>query len=128
MIFDSDIAIWILRGDARAMKFAQGFSPEERLLSVVSHLELLQGCRHRREQQDLEELLSGWFGEILPLDTRISRRAVLLMREFGLSHRPSASDLLIAATALEAGEALATGNVKHFRFVPGLVIRPFQVD
>jgi predicted nucleic acid-binding protein len=48
------------------------------------------------------------------------------MREFGRSHQPSAPDTLIAATALETGEALATGNVKHFRFVPGLVIRPFQ--
>jgi predicted nucleic acid-binding protein len=127
MIFDSDIAIWMLRGDTAAMKFAQAFSPEQRLLSVISQLELLQGCRHRREQRDLEELLSGWFGEILPLDTGISRRAVILMQEFGLSHRPSAADTLIAATALEAGETLATGNVKHFRFVPGLIIRPFRV-
>ena len=126
MIFDSDIAIWMLRGHPSALKFARGFSPDQRLLSVISQLELLQGCRDQREQRALEELLGGWFGEITPLDAGISRRAVRLMKEFGLSHRPSAADTLIAATALEVGESLATGNVKHFRFVPGLVIRPFR--
>jgi predicted nucleic acid-binding protein len=126
MIFDSDIAIWMLRGDSSALEFARACPPDQRTLSVISHLELLQGCRDQREQQALEELLSNWFGEIAPLDAGISRRAVSLIREFGLSHRPSAADALIAATALQAGETLATGNVKHFRFVPGLAIRPFQ--
>lgn len=126
MIFDSDIAIWMLRGDASALKFARGISPDQRTLSVVSQLELLQGCRDRREQRALEELLNGWFSEVTAIDSGISRRAVVLMREFGLSHRTSPADALIAATALEAGEALATGNVRHFRFVPGLVIKPFQ--
>ena len=84
VIFDSDIAIWMLRGDPAALKFARGFSPDQRLLSVISQLELLQGCRDQREQRALEELLGGWFGEITPLDAGISRRAVRLMREFGL--------------------------------------------
>ena len=126
MIFDSDIAIWMLRGDTSALRFARDFSPDQRTLSVVSQLELLQGCRDQREQRALGELLNGWFGEVTPIDPGISRRAVVLMREFGLSHRPSPADALIAATALEAGETLATGNVRHFRFVPGLVIKPFQ--
>ena len=125
MIFDTDIVIWMLRGDFSALNFAHGCSPEQRILSVISELELLQGCRDQREQRALQELLSGWFAEIVPLDPGIGRRAVSIMREFGLSRRPSAADTLIAATALEAGEPLATGNVRHFRFVPGLVISPF---
>ena len=126
MILDSDIVIWMLRGDSSALKFAKAYSPERRNISVVTQLELLQGCRDSREQRAFEELLAGWFDEVVPLDAGISRRAVSLMREFGLSHRPSAADALLASTALEAGETLATGNIKHFRFVPGLVIKPFR--
>ena len=35
------------------------------------------------------------------------------------------SDLLIGATALEHGYAVATVNLRHFRLIPGLEIIPF---
>jgi predicted nucleic acid-binding protein len=95
-------------------------------MSVVSELELLEGCRNRREQRAVEELLSGWFAEIIPVDAGMSRLAVRLMQQFGLSHRPGMADVLIAATALETSQPLATSNVKHFLFVPGLEIEPFK--
>ncbi len=126
MIFDTDVTIWILRGEPRALDFARATPPDRRLMSVVSELELLEGCRNQREQRAVEELLNGWFGEIIPVDVGVSRVAVRLMQQFGLSHRPGMADVLIAATALETGEALATSNLKHFRFVPGLAIEPFK--
>jgi predicted nucleic acid-binding protein len=36
------------------------------------------------------------------------------------------ADVLIAATALDCGEVVATANVKHFDFIPGLVVKPFR--
>jgi predicted nucleic acid-binding protein len=33
-------------------------------------------------------------------------------------------DLLIAATALQLGFGVATGNVRHFQVVPGLTVVP----
>lgn len=126
MIFDTDIAIWMLRGEPSALAFASAVPPDKRLMSVVSQLELLQGCRDRREQRALEELLRGWFSEIVPVDAKVCHSAVGLMRQFALSHRPGAADVLIAATALQTGEPLATANVRHFRFVPGLLIEAFS--
>jgi predicted nucleic acid-binding protein len=126
LIFDTDVTIWILRGESRALDFARATPPERRLMSVVSQLELLEGCRNRREQRAVEELLNGWFAEIIPVDAGVSRLAARLMQQFGLSHRPGMADVLIAATALQTGDTLATSNVKHFRFVPGLVIEPFK--
>lgn len=126
LIFDTDVAIWILRGAPSALTFARATPPERRLMSVVSKLELLERCRNRREQRAVEELLNGWFGEIVPVDASISRLAVRLMQQFGLTHRPGMADVLIAATALETGEPLATSNLKHFRFIPGLAIEPFK--
>lgn len=126
MIFDTDVAIWLLRGEPSALSFARATPPDRRLISVVSELELLEGCRNRREQHAVEELLNGWFGEIVPVDAGVSRMAVRLMQQFGLSHRPGMADVLIAATALETGEPLATSNRKHFRFIPVLEIQPFS--
>jgi predicted nucleic acid-binding protein len=126
LIFDTDVAIGMLKGAPSALSFARATAPDRRLMSVVSELELLQGCRNQREQQAVEELLHGWFAEIFPVDPGISRLAVRLMQQFRLSHGPGMADVLIAATALEKGEPLATGNLKHFRFVPGLAIEAFK--
>jgi len=35
------------------------------------------------------------------------------------------NDLMIAAAALEQGYAVLTGNVRHFRKIPDLVVVPF---
>lgn len=126
MIFDSDIVIWMLRREPQALRFARTVDPGERYISVVSYLELLRGCRDRREAKDLAELVGEWFTEIIPLKPEISDSAVSLMERFALSRRPGVNDLLIAATALDRGEMVATGNVKHFAFIPGLVVKSYR--
>jgi predicted nucleic acid-binding protein len=35
------------------------------------------------------------------------------------------ADLIIGASALELGYAIATHNVRHFRLIPGLDVRQF---
>jgi predicted nucleic acid-binding protein len=52
--------------------------------------------------------------------------AARLMERYLLAKRPQVEDMLIAATALSRGEALATGNLKHFNFVPGLSLKSFR--
>ncbi len=75
---------------------------------------------------DLAELVEEWFTEVLPLTPAISALSVSLMEQFAWSRRPGVDDMLIAATALSRKEMLATGNVKHFDFIPGLVLRRFR--
>ena len=48
------------------------------------------------------------------------------MEEFVLAYRLGVEDALIAATALERQDALATGNDKHFRMIPGLELKVFR--
>jgi len=117
----------MLRSHPRALRFARTVDPSERNVSVVSYLEVLQGCRDRREANDLKTFMGEWFTEILPLTTEISDSAVLLMEQFALSHRPGVDDTLIAATALTRREIVTTRNVKHFDFIPGLVVQRFRV-
>lgn len=126
MIFDTDIVVWILRKLPGAMRFAEAVKPGERNLSVISHLELLHGCRDLEELQDLQELIGGWFVEVLPVTKEISNAAQEIMEKFTLSRRPGMGDVLIAATALDHGEPVATCNRKHFDFVPGLDLKVFR--
>lgn len=126
LIFDTNILIWYMRRHATAAAFVAGFPLAERNVSVVSYLELLFGCRNRTELRGAQEFVTEAFAEVVPITESISRSAVRLMQQFVLSRRPELTDALIAATALSRGEAVATANLKHFEFVPGLTVKQFR--
>jgi len=46
-------------------------------------------------------------------------------RKAGLSRNDA--DLIIAATALEHGRILVTGNTAHFSWIPGLVVEDWRL-
>ena len=126
MIFDTDIVVWMLRKLPAALHFAGTVIPADRNISVISHLELLHGCRDLRELQELQELIAGWFVQVLPVTPSITDGAQKIMEKFALSRRPGMGDVLIAATAVNRGETLATCDRKHFDFVPGLDLKSFK--
>lgn len=117
LIFDTDVAIWMLRRHPEAVQLARSFAQSERLLCVISYLELLRGCRDAHELKGLVELAEDWFTEVIALTPEVSDRATALMKQFPLSRRPGVNDGLIAATAIYRQEALTTGNVRHFDFI-----------
>ena len=49
------------------------------------------------------------------------------MESLTLSHGMQMGDALIAATALEHGLPVLTGNVKHLAAVPGLLVESFAI-
>lgn len=126
MIFDTDILIWFLRKHPAAADFVDTVPLSERNLSAVSYLELLHGCRNTGELREAGQMVADLFAEVLPLTERVTETARQLMERFVLSRRPGTTDVLIAATALSRGEGVATGNQKHFSFVPGLEIKVFR--
>lgn len=64
--------------------------------------------------------------QILPINTAISDRAMLLIDAYALSHSLQLGDALIAATALEHGLTVFTANAKHFSPVEGLQVEVFE--
>ncbi|MEX0702466.1 MAG: type II toxin-antitoxin system VapC family toxin [Planctomycetales bacterium] len=65
---------------------------------------------------------------VLPLTDRIFDRAAdlwALARQGG--HPRGDADLIIAATALEHGRQLVTGNTPHFAWIPGLPIEDWRL-
>jgi predicted nucleic acid-binding protein len=126
LIFDTDILISFTKKHAGAVKFLARVPLAERRISVISCLELMHGCRDAGELLGVNEFLTEAFVEVLPLTPQICDSARRLMKAYVVSRRPDLHDTLIASTALAAGEILATGNIKHFDFVPGLVLNAFR--
>jgi len=60
------------------------------------------------------------------LTPAIGEHATVLVEDHALSNSLFLADALIAATALEHGLPLLTGNAKHFRVVPGLQLVVFK--
>jgi predicted nucleic acid-binding protein len=86
-------------------------------------MELIVGCRNKKELKDLEQFLNRY--QILKITGQISDRAVDLLTQYFLSHGLLIADGLIAATALVHNEAFITKNQSDFRFITGLNLLPY---
>lgn len=123
-LMDTDVLIWNLRGVASAAEMldaSPGFH-----LSAVTYMELVQGVRDKAELRTLHRALSFWNAKILHISEAISARASFLVEQHALSDSMQLADALIAATALEHGLMLVTGNDKHYRIVDGLALQVFR--
>jgi tRNA(fMet)-specific endonuclease VapC len=104
----------------------------ELAVSAMSAGELLQGCwradtpaRRARREEFVEAVLSAL--PVVPITLPVMRvfaQIAARLRAAGAS-LPT-SDLLIASTAISRGDGLATGNVRHFRRIPGLTVHEWK--
>jgi len=124
MIVDTDVLVWYLRGNARA---AEALAAAGRFrISAVTYMELVQGMRNKDELRHFRTALRAWGTEVLQIDDVISTRAMLYVEQYSLSHGMRLADALIAATAVAHGSRLLTGNNRHYRAIPDLVIEEFR--
>jgi predicted nucleic acid-binding protein len=124
MLFDTDILIWIQRGNHRAARLVEG--EEERSISVLTYMELLQGSKEKRQHEHILDFFREYSFRILPLSENIGHRAAIYIEEYSLSHGLRAGDAMIAATATEHGLTLCTSNSKHYRPVKELKLKAFK--
>ncbi len=82
--------------------------------------------RNRTELVVVQRMLALRKANVLPLTPGITQRATILMEALALSHGLQAADALIAATALEHGLAILTGNSKHFEVIAALAVERFE--
>lgn len=112
---DTTVLIEHLRGNPKAKQFLEKYNPS---VSTVTLAELIQGSRDKKELAMTAKLYMS-FSE-LPIDKKISHKALDLLQNFHLSHGLLFLDALIAATAIENKVILVTGNIKHFKYVEEL--------
>lgn len=123
MLIDSDVLVWLTRGHEGAAQRLHAMNPWR--ISVVTYIELAQGCRDKAELTRLKKGLAARHTEVLQVTPAISQRAAELVDALALSHGMRLADALIGATAIEHGLTLITANVKHFGAVSGLAIEAF---
>jgi len=122
--FDTDILVWIQIGNHRAAAFVD--REEERCISVLTYMELLQGAREKRQHEHILDFLSEYSFRILPISENIGHRAAIYIEEYSLSHRLRAGDAIIAATASDNNLTLCTSNAKYYRPIKELKLRVFK--
>jgi predicted nucleic acid-binding protein len=119
MLIDSDILIDFARNEIKAVEFLEeALRKDVTKISAVSHMELIVGCRNKRELNALDGFVGRF--EIIHLSSDISTQATDLLRRYRSSHGLMIPDALIAATALQETEPLATRNHRHFVFIEDL--------
>lgn len=124
MLFDTDILIWYLRGNLKAVRWIDAEKAVR--ISAVTYMELIKGCRSLKEQRSVSSFLSDLEIFHVPVSESVSSRACYIMEEYSRKTEFGIADALIAATAIEHGLVLATGNTKHFKAIHGLEIKSFR--
>ncbi len=124
MIFDSDVILWFSRNEPAAVELVD--SEQNRFISIVSMIEVLQGAKSKQEMRELQDFLVKSDFEVLGLSAAIGDTAAGFIEDHALSNGLELADALIAATARETGQVLATANIKHFRSIPRLKLKPFR--
>ncbi len=123
-LIDTDVLIWYMRGNVKARTVIRGI--EKPAISIVTQMELVQGLRNKTEQIALRRFLDAYDFKRYAISEAISQRALFLMEEWRLSHQMLMADALIAATAMEHGLCLLSGNAKHYRFLTALELKTFK--
>lgn len=125
MLIDTDIFIWLLRGNQKVVDFLD--TVETCHISEMTYMEIIQGTRNKLEMQTLHKILIEMSVIRIPLDPTISALASRLVEQYCHSHSVHAADALIAATALSYRHTLVSGNKKHFLPIPDLNLHSFSV-
>lgn len=124
MLFDTDILIWVQRGNSKAARLIN--RTPERLISLQTYLELIQCAESKRQQVETRSFLNNFEFEVIPLSENIGHRAAVYVDQFSQTNGIRAGDALIAATAAEKNFTLCSSNVKHFKILPDLDFKPFK--
>jgi predicted nucleic acid-binding protein len=126
LLLDSDVMIDLLRQYSPAVAWFERVEGEEEVIFpgyVV--MELIQGCRNKKEQERLERELLPY--RIIWPSPEDCDKALKIFVQHRLSHNAGMLDMLIGQTAIGIGLPLYTFNDKHYQFIPGLqTIQPYE--
>jgi predicted nucleic acid-binding protein len=124
MLFDTDIFIWAQRGNEKAAKLME--TEEERSLSILTYMELLQCAKNKNQQKYIKDFLKTFDFVVLPLTENIGHRASIYIEKYALADGLRSGDAIVAATAVENNLPLASSNVKHFKMIKEMQLKSFK--
>ena len=124
MIIDTDVLIWFLRGNEKAVTAVTEAIPFS--ISIVTYMELVKGMRNKRELEKMKKAFKTMEVKIVPINEDNSIHASEYVEKYFLSKNMEMADALIAATCVDNNEVLYTANDKHYKYVDGLNLKVFR--
>ena len=119
ILFDTDILVDVGRDIEEAINCLKRIERQERTgISIITKMELIVGCRNKKELAELDKFLERF--QVLSLNEAIADQTVKLLHRFRLSHGLLIADALIAATAIILKTSLITKNQRDYRFIDEL--------
>ncbi|AGL02170.1 type II toxin-antitoxin system VapC family toxin [Desulfoscipio gibsoniae] len=129
VVVDTNIIIDHLKGLSEARQQLKNIENEvyEGYISTITIMELLSAPRFSEKRCETINNLLKIF-EHIPVDRKIAATAGKFLSIYRASHGLEPMDALIAATAYINEAVLFTLNIKHFRYIEGLVsINPYTM-
>ena len=118
-VFDTNILVDYLRGNGEAKKELNLYS--EKLISVITWIEVLAGAESKEEAIKIEGFLSSF--TLISVDQRIGGEALKISAKF----RIKVPDAIIWGTAACENALLVTRNTKDFPKSDPSVRIPYQL-
>jgi tRNA(fMet)-specific endonuclease VapC len=130
-LIDTDILSEVLKKkDSQVLATAQAYLGQHQRLafSAVTVYEILRGMRAKNAVRQLHDFLrTVSTSDVLPVSVPVLIRAADLWADaVNGGHPRDDADLIIAATAIEAGRVLVTGNTNHFAWISGLALSDWR--
>ena len=130
-LLDTDMLSEILKKrDQNVMAAAHAYLLRHRRLSfsAMTQYEVVRGMKSTGAVRQLSSFLATVStSDVFPISSPVLMRAADLWAEAHKSGHPrNDGDIIIAATALEEGRVLATGNKDHFAWITGLRITDWR--
>lgn len=116
-LIDTDILSEVLKAkDSRVLDRARLYLQEHGRFkfSAITFYEMMRGLRASQASRQLANFIAlAATSDVLPVSMAVLDQAANLWAD---------ADLIIAATALQSGCTLVTGNVSHFKWISALKI------
>jgi hypothetical protein len=111
---DSDILIWHLRGERKALKFLQSLRGRTEFTLWTGAMQRAEVVFFMRPDEEADTLAFLSQFSTAPVDPRIVDRAGALYRRWNPSHGVDVHDAILAATAFETGGKIFCLNTRHY--------------
>ncbi len=130
-ILDTDIMSEVLKArNQQVLNVAQQYLAQHQrfAFSAITLYEILRGLRASQATRGLNTFLKlVGNSDVLPVSRPVLFRAADLWADAGRGgYSRNDADLIIAATALESGRVLVTGNSQHFSWISGLSLADWR--
>jgi predicted nucleic acid-binding protein len=122
---DSDILIWHLRGDDRALGFLKRLHRKHELELWIGAIQRAEIVFFMRKEEEKDTLLLLSHFKTAAIDQSVVDLGGILYRKWHPSHGLDINDALLAALVMQTGGKLFCLNKKHYPMPDIIVEKPF---